>query len=68
MGFATNFQPLLNEARVKLDAMIDKQHDPASGKRRPRTYRKVLRKKHLAHAKSRKRTAKQTRSISTRSW
>lgn len=43
--------------------MIDKLHDPASGKRRPRTYRKVLRKKYLAHAKSRKRTVKQTRSI-----
>ena len=54
---------LLNEARVKLDAMIDRLHDPASGKRRPRTYRKVLRKRYLAHAKSRKRTAKQTRSI-----
>ena len=54
---------LLNEARVKLDAMIDRLHEPASGKRRPRTYRKVLRKKCLAHAKSRKRTAKQTRSI-----
>ena len=54
---------LLNEARVKLDAMIDKLHDPASGKRRPRTYRKVLRKKYLAHAKSKKRTTRQTRSI-----
>ena len=48
---------------MKLDAMIDKLHEPASGKRRPRTYRKVLSKKCLAHAKSRKRTAKQTRSI-----
>ena len=54
---------LLNEARVKLDAMIDKLHDPASGKRRPRTYRRLLRKKYLAHAKSKKRTTKQTRSI-----
>ena len=54
---------LLNEARVKLDAMIDKLHDPASGRRRPRTYRKVLRKKYLAHAKSKKRTTRQTRSI-----
>ena len=54
---------LLNEARVKLDAMIDKLHDPASRKRRPRTYRKVLRKKYLAHAKSKNRTVKQTRAI-----
>ncbi len=60
--FPQDFSPL-NEARVKLDAMIDKLHDPASGKRRPRTYRKVLRKKCLAHVKSRKRTAKQARSI-----
>ena len=43
--------------------MIDKLHDPASGKCRPRTYRRLLRKKCLAHAKSRKRTVKQTRSI-----
>ena len=42
---------LLNEARVKLDAMIDRLHDPASGKRRPRTCRKVLRKRYLAHAR-----------------
>ena len=54
---------LLNEAREKLDAMIDRLHDPESGKRHPRTYRKVLRKKYLAHAKSKKRTVKQTRSI-----
>ena len=54
---------LLNEAREKLDGMIDRLHDPASGKRRPRTYRKVLRKKYLAMAKSKKRTAKQTRSV-----
>jgi transposase, IS5 family len=54
---------LLNEAREKLDAMIDKLHDPHSGKRRPRTYRKVLRKTYLAMAKSKKRTAKGTRSV-----
>ena len=54
---------LLNEAREKLDAMIDLMHDPHSGKRRPRTYRKVLRKKYLAMAKSKRRTAKKTRSV-----
>ena len=54
---------LLNEAREKLDAMIDRMHDPHSGKRRPRTYRKVLRQKYLAMAKSKKRTAKKMRSI-----
>lgn len=54
---------LLNEAREKLDAMIDILHDPHSGKRRPRTYRKVLRKKYLAMAKSKKRTIRQTRSV-----
>ena len=54
---------LLNEAREKLDAMIDKLHDHKSGKRHPRTYRKVLRKKYLAHAKSKKRTTKQSRAI-----
>lgn len=54
---------LLNETREKLDAMIDILHDPASGKHRPRTCRKVLRKKYLEMAKSKKRTTKKTRSI-----
>lgn len=54
---------LLNEAREKLDKMIDFLHDSHSGKRRPRTYRKILRKKYLAMAKSKKRTAKKTRAI-----
>ena len=38
---------LLNEAREKLDTMIDHLHNPKSGIRRPRTYRKVLRKTYL---------------------
>lgn len=54
---------LLNEAREKLDRMIDQMHDSHSGKRRPRTYRKVLRKKYLEMAKTKKRTARQTRSV-----
>lgn len=54
---------LLNEAREKLDAMIDLMHDPHSGRRRPRTYRRVLRKRYLALAKSKRRTAKRTRSV-----
>lgn len=54
---------LLNEAREKLDKMIDLLHDSHSGKRRPRTYRKTLRKTYLAMAKSKKRTVKQTRSV-----
>ena len=54
---------LLNEAREKLDAMIDELHDPKTEKRRPRTYRKVLRKRYLGVAKAKKRTKKQMRSI-----
>ena len=54
---------LLNEARGKLDAMIDALHAMAgeSDGRRPRTYRRVLRKAHLAFAKSRRRTAEDAR-------
>ena len=54
---------LLNEAREKLDAMIDKLHPLADEPRRPRTYRKVLRKKYLAMAKAKKRPAKKMRSL-----
>ena len=54
---------LLNEAREKLDGMIDALHVPASGRRRPRTYRKVLRRKYLSHSMSKKRTKKQTRAV-----
>jgi len=53
---------LLNEAREKLDSMIDILHGQRNEKRRPRTYRRVLRKKFLAMAKSKKRTAKKMRS------
>lgn len=54
---------LLNEAREKLDGMIDKLHDMVDEPRRPRTYRKVLRKAYLAMAKSKKRPAKKMRSL-----
>ena len=54
---------LLNEAREKLDGMIDKLHAMVDELRRPRTYRKVLRKKYLAMAKAKKRPAKKMRSL-----
>lgn len=54
---------LLNEAREKLDKMIDTLHAQRKEKRRPRTYRRVLRTKYLAMAKSKKRTAKKTRAM-----
>ena len=54
---------LLNEAREKLDKMIDLMHDPHCGEHRPRTYRRTLRAQYLAMAKSKKRTAKQMRSM-----
>ena len=54
---------LLNEAREKLDAMIDKLHAMVEEPRRPRTYRKVLRKAYLAMAKAKKRPAKKMRSL-----
>lgn len=54
---------LLNEAREKLDSMIDRLHPLAGEPRRPRTYRKVLRKRYLAMAKARRRPAKGMRSL-----
>ena len=54
---------LLNEAREKLDGMIDRLHAMVDEPRRPRTYRKVLRKAYLAMAKSKKRPAKKMRSL-----
>lgn len=52
---------LLNEAREKLEKMIDffnRKYDPW---KKPRTYREVARKEYLALAKSRRRTKKQIR-------
>ena len=54
---------LLNEAREKLDRMIDRLHAAVDEPRRPRTYRKVLRKRHLAMAKAKRRPAKKMRSL-----
>ena len=55
---------LLNEAREKTDAMIDSLHSQLDGKgKRPRTYRRVLRKAYLAMAKAKRRTAKRTRAL-----
>ena len=54
---------LLNEAREKLDGMIDKLHSMVEEPRRPRTYRKVLRKAYLAMAKAKRRPAKKMRSL-----
>ena len=54
---------LLNEAREKLDGMVDRLHAMVDEPRRPRTYRKVLRKAYLAMAKSKKRPAKKMRSL-----
>jgi hypothetical protein len=45
---------LLNEAREKLEGIIDTMHEPCRGKqRKPRTYRKKARKAYLAVAKQR---------------
>lgn len=52
---------LLNEAREDLDAMIDRLHAAAGDAKRPRTYRRKLRKAHLAMAKAKRRPAKAMR-------
>jgi len=53
---------LLNEAREKLEGMIDRQHE-ALGKQKakPRTYRKVARKDYLRFARARRRSGKLVR-------
>ncbi len=52
---------LLNEAREKLEAMIDSFHKCFHPWDKPRTYRRVARKEYLALAKSKKRTEKKIR-------
>ncbi len=52
---------LLNEAREKLQTMIDAFHKLYHPWKKPRTYRRVARKEYLALAKSKKRTAKKVR-------
>lgn len=51
---------LLNDAREKLEEMIDELHNPAEGKK-PRTYPNRARKDFLSFVKSRGRTAKKRR-------
>lgn len=52
---------LLNDAREKLEEMIDFFHETYHPWPKPRTYRKVARKSYLALAKAKKRPAKQVR-------
>lgn len=52
---------LLNEAREKLEDMIDCFHKAFHPWDKPRTYRRVARKEYLALAKSKKRTKKKIR-------
>ena len=52
---------LLNEAREKLEKMIDYFHNTYHPYKKPRTYREVARKVYLALAKQKKRTEKKIR-------
>lgn len=52
---------LLNDAREKLEEMIDAFHKSYRPWAKPRTYRRVARKSYLALAKAKKRTAKKIR-------
>ena len=52
---------LLNEARGKLEDMIDYFHKNYHPWDKPRTYRRIARKEYLALAKSKKRTEKKIR-------
>lgn len=52
---------LLNEAREKLEQIIDDFHNTYHPWKKPRTYREVARKDYLALAKTKKRSKKQIR-------
>jgi len=54
---------LLNEAREKLEEMIDFFHSQYAPWKKPRTYRRIARKEYLELAKSKKRSAKKIRSV-----
>lgn len=54
---------LLNEAREKLEEMIDYFHGTYCPWKKPRTYRKVARKEYLELAKTKKRSAKKIRKV-----
>jgi hypothetical protein len=51
---------ILNEAREKLEQMIDIMHDRSDGKK-PRTRRRIARKEYLTISKDKKKTAKKLR-------
>lgn len=53
---------LLNEAREKLEAMIDFFHSEYHPWKKPRTYRRIARTEYLEMAKSKRRSAKKMRS------
>ena len=52
---------LLNEARVKLETMIDRIHNTYHPWKKPRTYRRIARKEYLELAKAKKKTSKAIR-------
>ena len=54
---------LLNEAREKLEAMIDFFHKKYHPWDKPRTYRRVARKEYLALAKAKRRSEKKIRAV-----
>ena len=54
---------LLNEAREKLEVMIDCFHKQYHPWNKPRTYRRIARKEYLALAKAKKRSAKKIRAV-----
>lgn len=54
---------LLNEGRMKTDAMIDALYVQSGEAKRPRTYRRVLHAAYLAMAKSKKRTSRAIRAL-----
>lgn len=60
IAFPTDLN-LLNDAREKLEEIIDVLYDPALLEKKPRTYREVARTDYLHTAQKRKKTAKDIR-------
>ncbi len=52
---------LINTAREHTEKIIDQLHDPMSGQKKPRTYRRIARKDYLSVAKQRRPSYKQRR-------
>lgn len=52
---------LLNEIREKSELLIDQLHRPGSGRKKPRTYRRVARRHYLGVSRSRRKTRKSIR-------